>query len=76
LITIDDSASNPAKAIEKTNQTSFDQQSTDLYKSWTSRTPQAYVVYNDKREPIAKLPLHLFWYHQVEITHATKCTSK
>ncbi|CAF4991216.1 unnamed protein product, partial [Rotaria magnacalcarata] len=27
-----------------------------------------------KRESIAKIPLQMFWYNKVEITHATKCT--
>jgi hypothetical protein len=64
------------RLLVKTDQFDFDQQSSEVYKSWISRTPQTFVVYNDKREPIAKLPLHMFWYNNVEITHATKCTSK
>lgn len=76
MITIDDSVPNPPKPAVKTDQLDFDQQSSETYKSWVSRTPQTFAVYNDQREPIAKLPLHMFWYHKVEITHATKCTSK
>lgn len=76
MITIDDSITNVVKSPIKTDQLDFDQQSNEIYKSWISRIPQTFAVYNDKREPIAKLPLHLFWYNKVQITHATKCTSK
>ncbi len=76
LIIIDDSISNVSKPISKNDQFDFDQQSNEVYKSMISRTPPTFTVYNDKREPIAKLPLHMFWYNKVEITHATKCTSK
>lgn len=76
MIVIDDSVPHPPKPVYKTNQLDLDQQSSEIYKSWTSRTPQTFTVYNDQREPIAKLPLHMFWYNKVEITHATKCTSK
>ncbi|CAF3690919.1 unnamed protein product [Adineta steineri] len=74
LITIDDNTTNVVESTSKTNQLEFEEQSYDLYKAWISRTPQTFTVYNDKREPIGKLPLHLFWYNKVEVTHATKCT--
>ncbi|CAF1079468.1 unnamed protein product [Rotaria sordida] len=74
LITIDDSVPNVSKPVLKNDQLDFDQQSNEVYKSWISRTPQTFTAYNDKREPIAKLPLHMFWYNKVQITHATKCT--
>jgi hypothetical protein len=76
LIIIDDSVLVVSKPTPKTGQFDFDQSSNEAYKSWISRTPQTFAAYNDKREPIAKLPLHMFWYNKVEITHATKCTSK
>ncbi|CAF1243358.1 unnamed protein product [Adineta ricciae] len=74
LVTIDDSRPNEPEPTQRTTQLEFEELSYDLYKSWISRTPQTFTVYNDKREPIAKLPLHMFWYNKVEITHATKCT--
>ena len=76
LIVIDDSVPHPPKPVYKTNQLDLDPHSSEIYKSWIARTPQTFTVYNDQREPIAKLPLHMFWYNNVEITHATKCTSK
>ena len=76
MIIIDDSVPTAPKPAVQKDQLDFDQPSSELYKSWISRTPQTFAVYNDKREPIAKLPLHMFWYHKVEITNATKCTSK
>ena len=76
LVIIDDSAPNEPEPAPRTTQLEFEELSYDLYKSWISRTPQTFTVYNEKRESIAKLPLHMFWYNKVEITHATKCTSK
>ncbi|CAF3579709.1 unnamed protein product [Rotaria sp. Silwood1] len=74
LIIIDDSVPNVPKPVSTNDQLDFDQQSNEVYKSWISRTPQTFTVYNDKREIVAKLPLHMFWYNKVQITHATKCT--
>ncbi len=73
LIAIDDSIS-PISI--KNNQLDFDQPSNELYQSWISRTPQTFAICNDDYEPIGKLPLLMFWYNQIENTHATKCTSK
>ncbi len=77
MIIIDDSITNVVEpVVPETDQLDFEELSNDLYKAWIARTPQTFTVYNDKREPIGKLPLHMFWYNKVEITHATKCTSK
>lgn len=76
MIVIDDSSSNVSKSVVDNDQLDLDPQSSELYKLWLSRTPQTFAVYNEKRETVAKLPLHMFWYNKVEITHATKCTSK
>lgn len=72
---IDDGAAAEPEPTPKTSQLEFDELSHDLYRSWISRNPQTFTVYNEKREAIGKLPLHMFWYNLVEITHATKCTS-
>jgi hypothetical protein len=58
------------------NQFDLDQTSTELHKSWISHTPQTFSIYDDKHEPIGKLPLLMFWYNKIENTHATKSTSK
>ncbi|CAM4862893.1 unnamed protein product [Rotaria socialis] len=74
LIVIDDSVSSILQALSPKEQFDFDQQSSEVYKLWISRTPQTFAVYNEKRESVAKIPLQMFWYNKVEITHATKCT--
>jgi hypothetical protein len=76
VITIDDSATPNVLSPMKIEQHNFDQASAELYKAWLTRTPQSYGIYNEKHENIGKLPLHMFWYNQIEMTHATKCTSR
>ncbi|CAF0888724.1 unnamed protein product [Rotaria sordida] len=71
LIAIDDNVSKTS--LEK-HQFNFDDISNKLYQSWISRTPHLFSIYNNKHESIGKLPLIMFWYNQIEQTHATKCT--
>ncbi|CAF5144944.1 unnamed protein product, partial [Rotaria magnacalcarata] len=60
LIIIDDSVSSISHALSSNEQFDFDQQSSEIYKLWISRTPQTFAVYNEKRESIAKIPLQMF----------------
>jgi hypothetical protein len=66
----------PLIAHDDNTSSDFDHSSNELYKSWISRTPPVFLIYNNKNESIGKLPLLMFWYNKLENTRATKYTSK
>ena len=59
----------------KTIRLDLDQPSNEVYQTCLSIPPRTFSIYDDQHEPVAELPLFMFWYDKIENTQATKSTS-
>ncbi|CAF1042089.1 unnamed protein product [Adineta ricciae] len=58
----------------KNTRLDLDQPSNEVYQTYLSNPPRTFAIYDDQHEPVAELPLLMFWYDKIENTQATKST--